>query len=496
MLLFLVLLLGSLFIFLTVREWMDQFGGFFTYLLVPEYRPTAPDTLWEFALFLNNTFFGSQTWHDIPVIILPFLLALQAAAIYLDDIFGLDDVYIAFRFIWQVSLAGNRKHIRIREGDIHPNDMNSPIYQIGGPGQVEVELDSVAVFEKPDGRPNIIGPTVDGKATLEGFERLRQPLHLRDQYPEPLEVDGRSLDGIPVSSVDVRMFFSIWREDGEATIEHPYPYGHNAVEALTYGQVSLVNLSGPPWSLPPNVWDWARTGTSLIRGELGGFMDEHRLVEYLASIGPPEVQQALQRENDILEAGKAVVPEKDVLQPRPLPTPPDFQARPRVSNLFSQFAREFTERASRRGVELHWVGVGTWKPHPGIVPEKHVDAWRLSSENLARSSPIALKDLRQEIRTQRIISQIQDVPLARFQQSSGRDHNSRERDLLIAYREQLIEAMELLRKSDKACTRTDLPGHRLHRKDLRHRALGTLITCFFIFSCFSPAPKTSLTGIW
>jgi hypothetical protein len=448
MLLFLLMFLALFLFLLTVRDWLMQYNNLFANF--------SSETLLRFILFLGDNLFGPETPRILVLVSLSFGLALEAAASYLDDIFELNRPDIARQFIWQVALAGNRKSIRIREGDIHPNDTDSPIYRIGGPGQVEVALDSVALFEKLDGRPHIIGPTVDGKVTLEGFERLRQVIHLRDQYPDALEVNGRSLDGIPVSSVDVRMFFSIWRENGQATIQRPYPFSQKAVETLTYGLVSRVNPSGPPWSTPPNTWDWVGTGSALIRGELGGFMGQHRLVEYLASIGLPEVQQARQHENEILDAGRAVVPEDDALQPRPIPTLPDFKARPIISNLFKQFAREFTERASNRGVELHWVGVGTWKMPTKITDDvitgKHLDAWRLSNENLSRSSPSALKELRQETRTQRIISQIQDVPLERFKLSSGSDHTNRERDLLIAYREQLIEAVELLRKSNKEVT--------------------------------------------
>ena len=120
-----------------------------------EYQTLAPDALANLLIFVCDAFFGPQTLRYLPVVLLPFIFALQAAANYLDDIFELGRVDIARDFILQVALTGNRKHIRIREGQIHPDDMDSPIYRIGGPGQVEVELDSVALFEKLDGRPSI-----------------------------------------------------------------------------------------------------------------------------------------------------------------------------------------------------------------------------------------------------------------------------------------------------------------------------------------------------
>jgi hypothetical protein len=449
MLFFLLPLLGILFLLLSAREWATQFTRFFAYLLSSEYRALAPaDTLPQFFLFLGDALFGPETPRILPLVILSFVIAREAAANYLDDIFELGQVDIARDFILQVALTGNRKHIRIREGQIHPEDIDSPIYRIGGPGQVEVELDSVALFEKPDGRPRVIGPTVDGKATLEGFERLRQAIDLRDQYPNPLEVAGRSLDGIPVSTVDVRMLYSIWRKDQPASIEHPHPFDREAVKTLVYEQVSRVNVRDQN---PSDVEEtWAGTITTLIRGELGKFIGGRRLVEYLASIGPPEVQQAREREVVIQAAGKAVIPEEDALQPRPVPPPPDFQARPRVSNLFGEFTTGFTEKASKRGVELHWVGVGTWRTPSEIVPEKHLEAWRLSCENLARSSPTALEELKEGARLQQLTRLVQSVPLAHFQKNGDLP---RVRGLLVAYRQQLIEAEALLRKSNKEVSR-------------------------------------------
>ena len=458
MLLILLPVLAFLFSLLTypLEQWAGQFSRLLQYLFVPSFAQANPGVFTAFLGFVWNAFFGPQTLRYLPVVLLPFILALQAAASYLDDIFELGRVDIAREFILQVALTGSRKHIRIGGGVVAQEHLDSPIYKIGGPGQVEVELDSVALFEKPDGRPHVIGPTVDGKATLEGFERLRQVIDLRDQYPDSLIVPSRSLDGIPVSTVDVRMVFSIWRKNQPASAEHPHPFDPKAVEALVYDQTSRVTLGERCPSAPPEYW--TKPSLSLIRGELGGFMGKHRLVEYLASIGPAETQQARQREDEIRKAEDAVLPGEDPAEARPEPELPDFYPRHKISSLFSQFAREFSEKASKRGLELHWVGIGTWKMPTKITDEvitgKHLDAWRLSSENLVRGSQEAIQDLRQETRLQQIIRQIQDIPLARFQNSSTEKYRHRVQDLLVAYRQQLIEAMELLRKSNKVVPRS------------------------------------------
>lgn len=444
-------------------EWGRQFSFLFKHLLVPEYQKQALGAIQQFVIFVVQAIFGLQTLRYMPVVILPFFFALEAAARYLDDIFELHRVDIARKFINQVALLGNSEHIRIREGSIASEDEDSPIYKIGGPGKVEVELDSVALFEKLDGRPNVIGPTVAGKAKLEGFERFRKAIDLRDQFPDPLKVTSRSLDGIPVSAVDVRMLYSIWRNNQPASIEHPYPFDSEAVKTLIYSQASRVNIRGQNPSDIEEEW----AGAVPIRGELGGFMSKHHLVEYLASIGTPEVEQARQREGEIYKVKNSVIPEENSGHSQPEPKLPYFQSRYRISSLFSQFAREFTDKARKRGVELRWVGIGTWKAPSDIVPERHLEAWQLSLENLARGNEDALKDLRQEICAQKTISQIQDVPLARFRNNSNKDHQYREKDLLIAYREQLIEVVELLRKSKKV-----VPGSIYLAIDYLDKGLG------------------------
>ena len=247
------------------------------------------------------------------------------------------------------------------------------------------------------------------------------------------------------------MLFSIWREDKPSSTEHPHPFSEKAVEELVYNQTSRVTIGERCPSAPPEYW--TKPSLSLIRGELGGFMGKHRLVEYLASIGTPEIQQADQRESEIHKAKEAVIPDENSSKSKSGAKIPDFHPRHEISSLFSQFAKEFTEKASKRGLELHWVGIGTWKMPTKITDEvitgKHLEAWRLSSENIARGNKDALNELRQEAHAQQINSQIQNIPLARFNNGSDDHHERRVQDLLVAYREQLIEAVELLRKSKK-----------------------------------------------
>jgi hypothetical protein len=448
----LILLFLILGFFFTLRahsleQWSNELRLVFQYFFNTDIALASPDTPRQFLEFTFGAMLSPRTLRYLPLFLLPFFIALRAASIYLADIFEIEKPEIARDFIMQVALTGSQESIRIGNGEVAETDRNSPIYLIGGPGQVVVELDTAALFEKSNGLPRVIGPTVKGKAILEGFERFRQAIDLRDQYTDPIVVNSRSLDGIPVTAKDVRMLFSVSRGGQERSTVNPHPFDEKAIQRLVYGQVSKVVLDGPYPSEPPSSW----TGTilSLIRSELGGFMSRHHLADYLASIGMPEVQRARQREEEIVQVGKVVLPEGDDLEAREVPSPPVFQPRRIVSSLFSQFTEGFAKNARERGVRLEWIGIGIWHTPSEIVPEKHLEAWRMSRENLERGSSGALQELLREAQIQQTLVQVQNVPLARFQQSNGREHNEEIQDLLIAYREQLIEAIELLVKSNR-----------------------------------------------
>lgn len=448
----LILVFITLGIFFTLRAhpleaWGNELSLLFQYLFNPSIAQASPDTPRHFFEFTFGAVLAPRTLRYLPILVLPFFIALKCASIYLADIFEIEDQSIARDFLTQVALTGSRNSIRIGNGEVADAYRKSPIYLIGGPGQVVVELDTAALFEKPNGQPRVIGPTVKGKAVLEGFERFRQAIDLRDQYTDPMIVQSRSLDGIPVTAQDVRLLFSVSRENQERSALSPYPFSAEAIEKLVYGQVSRVVKDGPHPSEPPS--SWTETVIGLIRSELSRFMREHRLADYLASIGSPEVENARKREHEIIKIGKGVLSDGDNLEPREITQPSNFQPRHLVSSLFSRFTEGFSENARERGARLVWIGIGIWHTPNEIVPEKHLEAWRLSRENLGRGSPGALEALRNEAQIQQMLRLVQNVPLERFRQNAGKDHNLIVRELLNAYREQLIDSIELQAKNNR-----------------------------------------------
>ena len=444
--------------------WTKYVRDIFMYYLNPVYPSIyVGNPLINFANFFWHVFTDPRIFQYYPIFLAPFFIALQCASLYLADIFELEHVSIARGFIWSVALSGSEETIRVSQGGISEEDRHSPTVLIGGPGKVTVDLDSVALFEKPDGTPHIIGPTAKeprARATLDGFERFRQAIDTRDHYVDLRDQDSkspsvrsRSLDGIPITATDVRLMFSVYRGGVKPSTENPYPFSQESIEQMIYQATSRVT----PERQNPSTYEfsWINRMTGLIRGELSAFMSKHRLTAYLASIGVPELEKRKQREEMIFEEiQKIVPPEQDLAGSDEPKTIPEFQPRYKISNLFTQFAEDFTKRAHSNGVELHWIGVGTWKTPPEIeiVPEKHLEAWKLSNDNLYRESPEVLSKLETEAILEKTIALIQDVPIAAHMKATAEEKEAKKamRLLLLAYHQQLLEAAEFMRAKGEA----------------------------------------------
>src|SRR5688572_2512908 len=215
--------------------WTKYVRDIFLYYLNPSYPSIyVGDPLINFANYIYHVFTDPRIFQYFPILLAPFFIALQAASLYLADVFELEHVRIARGFIWSVALSGSEETIRVGRGEISEEDRHSPTFLIGGPGKVIVDLDSVAMFEKPDGTPHIIGPTSKeprARASLDGFERFRQAIDTRDQYVELRDqddrsksVESRSLDGIRITATDVRLVFSVHRGGVKPSTENPYPF--------------------------------------------------------------------------------------------------------------------------------------------------------------------------------------------------------------------------------------------------------------------------------
>jgi hypothetical protein len=446
--------------------WLDHFQDVFGYLFNPNYLPNYPGNPFEnIIVYAYQAFTDPRVLQYLPILLAPFFIALQTAANYLADVFELEDPGIARHFISAVALTGSNQTLRITQGNVFEAHKDLPVRLIGGPGRVLVDMDSAALFEKPDGTPRVIGPTTRGKARLDGFERFRQAIDLRNQTIELRDNDGksawvmgRSLDGIPITAADVCFVFTVYRNGQTPSVDNPFPFSEEAVEKLVYKATSQVRPDLPnPSKFEPS---WTGGMAGLIRGKLGGFMSDHKLAEYLASFGQPEVDRLNQGEAETVDAIKALTSpaDADLPEARKLQVRPSFTSRDQIKfDLFDPFAAEFTKAQADRGVELYWIGTGTWMvpteivPESKVIPPQFIEAWKTSHENLEKGSGISTGQYEKEATMQKLVSLIQEVPVAKHVSvTTGEDREQMMILFLDAYRSQLIQTAEFMKAKGQA----------------------------------------------
>lgn len=425
--------------------------------------------------------FAADVFALVLIVALSFWLAFRFAAFYLDDIFELGDVAVAGRFIRQSAYASQYDVIRIKDGDVMQEDKRSPIFLIGGPGRVHVFMENAALFEKVGGEPRVIAPTmaqetnggnsaprlgsrrwwrdlfrdllpaVDENAlerppsqepnyvlrdatVLEGFERLRSIIDLRDQVEE-MNTSDRTRDGIRIMAKDVRFVFSVLRNGEDPTLERPYPFTDESIRALVFSQTGQ---------------NWTNTMRSSINTSLGQFISQHDLNEFLADVNAPMLLRdygQLQWESD---------QERGVPGPAPPESapPPGFEARSALTNLFYDFASRFSQNSRNRGVELRWIGVGTWDLPAEIIASRHQEAWRITFENRVRGSRRALEAIYEESRVGELQRKLLDTPLGRFKALNDQfdNFNSIALRLLMSYRDLICAAYDQFVRTGKADT--------------------------------------------
>ncbi len=98
--------------------------------------------------------------------------------------------------------------------------------------------------------------------------------------------------------------------------------------------------------------------------------------------------------------------------------------------------------------------MGTWVTPDEIIPGRHQNAWRISSENLARGNEGAIERLKEESSLMTLLSLVKEVPLGAFRelQSKHDDDQKIMRALAEAYRSRLRRALELYERDDEEDT--------------------------------------------
>ncbi len=411
---------------------------------------------------------------DVVLVMLSFYVgykvALRITATYLADIFDLKDLSISEEYLKQSAFSfPGFNQIQIEDAQVRLEDQKSPITKIGGPGKVLINLENAVVFEKINGKPRVEGPTVNKLVELDSFERIRKIIDLRDQTAT-LDISTRTLDGIPIEIKDIRIIFSVLRNARNHNRDNPYTFREDAIYWLVFNQDS-----GP----------WSTSLINLVRTELTEFINHHLLSELLSSVGAPEVNQQIIHQvkiyknirrnwshtrrykinRNLIRINKTNAPNYKPLyfksrhnNQKRFPIIyleknkliPEFIPRKAISNLFYEnIANSFQSKINKYGMRLEWINVGTWHSSSQIIPEQHLKAWQISSENTAKLNPKVLDNIFNISRNQNFERNLQSLPIISFIQKkeNGLSVDEIINGLINEYASKLISAKELFIKN-------------------------------------------------
>jgi hypothetical protein len=277
--------------------------------------------------------------HLVPVFV-ALIVSMIIGSSYLSDLFELQSWSIASRYLRAALFGVDYPTLSVDQGELDELDRQNSLLLIGGPGYLKLHLGFAAIFEDIDGRPKVYGPLPDGRTPdtffIHGFERLRDVVDLRDQLRQVDEVQCETRDGIEVYARDVKMVFRIYGGDQRRKLSTPYPYTASGLRQLVYGQPVLGG---------GNASKWTDTLPMLLRDEIRNFVSARTIEEFLA-----------------LEPLKGTVDSSDGLT---LPTNKTENGTvfhiPRRSLTQLFHTQGVKDRLKLAGLELDWVGVGTWE---------------------------------------------------------------------------------------------------------------------------------------
>lgn len=418
----------------------EEIWAQFRALLTPNLQPTRRLILIiSWLWFIARPFFSLPILKCVSLLWLPRILAHQVASKYLADIFELEDEYVAWSFIGRAAFAGRYQTISVKEGHIEEKDKNSPILLIGGPGYLNVNLDSVVLLEKANGEPEIIGSTKKPKA-LEGFERIRETadgqyaiLDLRNQFSKNIVCASRTREGIRVKANDVKALFSIHRGEKSPTPEDPYPFDPVAVESMVYGQVVTVGSAGKGKPMFP----WGDNMVGMVRGELRKLISSKSLGEILANTGEAEIVQDKKRQEDINEAKRKISPDIPLETPSSDP-PPSFTPRHSITSRF--YNADFKENAYKKGMDLSWIDIGNWDIPSSIILQNHLEAWQIEKSNIERKCAFDIE--KNQAYTQELTQLLRKVIDIFTTQKDSKSSDALTKELMIAYHQELNAAKD------------------------------------------------------
>jgi hypothetical protein len=303
------------------------------------------------VLNIASTFLNPEVLLHLLPILAGLILGLLIATRYLSDLFELDRFEIAWRYLSGAIYGLSTPKLRINSGEKENLDTNNPIRRIGGPGVIRTHLGFAAVFESIEGIPSIYGlsqigednskgslapgsSTPQASYILRGFERLRDVVDLRDRIAKVDLIRAETRDGVDVLAQEAQMVFRVFGGDQERSLSNPYPFTEEAIRRIVYAQPVETKQRRTPSDALKNI----------VRAEIRSFVGRYSLDEFLA-LQP--YRRLESRETPIGDVDAPIERQQSIRIPRR-----ELTERFHTADLHT--------RLKDQGLELDWVGVGTW----------------------------------------------------------------------------------------------------------------------------------------
>lgn len=385
----------------------------------------------------------------IPLLWVVYHLGRATAANYINDVFELDNPELAQDFLKAVTFGKtssaeeedeeedededeykkkNKDKVTINAGKISARDEKTSTILIGGPGRIQVNLDSVALLEKINGEPQVIYPRKE-PWVLDHFERIREIgksdkagereyaiLNLKDQFIGGLSVKARTKDGIPLEAQGIKVMFSVLRSpqaavESEREHEAAYLFDEEAVRALVYGQTVI---SPEPSGQNAAIFPWNTSVVPLIASEIERLITSRTLSEILATTSQHEADQTAHNEATLAKIRLDMTGKQDAVKNQNV-SAPNFQSRSKITAQF--FEEPFVTKAKKLGVSISWIDLGAWQPSSPTILNKYKDALKLRQDNAEQRKRV--EGSQNSYVTKEVINLIDDVVIANFEDANS-----------------------------------------------------------------------------
>jgi len=260
-----------------------------------------------------------------------FGIMFLLGVLFIQDVYELNSIWLAFRYLLASVFSIGYPHLVIREGrmQIEPGEENL-LNLIGGPGHLTVHPGNAVLIEQLR-RPASVRS--QGEHFIPRFETILQEIISLEEQEAQRQDWATTKDGIQLNLNDVRFRYCLTRADDQntppvRTPQNPYPFSERAVHNMAYNRRVLADGSFNPWAYSLGF---------AVGGAITRYMNVHTLDDLMTPRNHEDEPRA--RINEELN------------------TP---GLRGRLQNL---------------GAELIWVDIGRFTPEREDVDEQRLNTW-------------------------------------------------------------------------------------------------------------------------